>query len=83
MQRGLKLFPDRSSAAHRRRRVIFLALFLAQVLALIWPVYPLFAGVRPLILGMPLSLAWIVFVLTAMFATLVWLYRTEEPRGES
>ena len=26
------------------------------LLALIWPIYPLFGGIRPMILGMPLSL---------------------------
>jgi polyferredoxin len=83
MRRGLKLFPDRSSARHRRRRLIFLAIYGALFASLIWPVYPLFAGARPLVLGLPLSLAWIVLVLSLMFAALLWLFFGEEPRGES
>lgn len=80
MERGLKLFPQRSSERHRRRRLIFLAVFVVLTLALIWPVYPLFSGIRPLILGLPLSLAWIVIDLALMFAALVWLFLGEEPR---
>ena len=50
---------------------------------LVWPVYPLFSGIRPLILGLPLSLAWIVFALAAGFTALVTLYLSEEDPGET
>lgn len=78
MERGLKLFPSHRSARHRRRRLIFAAIYALLVLALIWPVYPLASGIRPLIFGLPLSLAYIVFVLLAMFAAKLWLFLGEE-----
>jgi polyferredoxin len=81
MERGVKLFPSRSSARHRRRRIAFLVVFVALTAALVWPVYPLFSGIRPLILGLPLSLAYIVIVLLLMFAAQIWLYLGEEERG--
>lgn len=81
MERGLKLFPSHSSARHRRRRIVFAAVFAILTASLVWPIYPLASGIRPLIFGLPLSLAYIVIVLLAMFAALIWLYRGEEERG--
>ena len=57
--------------------IVFTVYLLVAVL-LVWPVFPLFSGVRPLILGLPLSLAWVVLALGVMFAALVWLYRNED-----
>lgn len=51
-------------------------------LALLWPVYPRFASTFPLILGLPLSLAWIVLVLTVVFTALLVLYVVERGDGE-
>jgi hypothetical protein len=47
-------------------------------LALIWPVYPIFSGVEPYILGLPQSLAWVVGWLGVVFVAVLWLYRAEE-----
>lgn len=80
MESGLKLFPSGSSPRHRRRRLVFAAICALLTAALIWPVYPLASGIRPLILGLPLSLGYIVIVLLLMFAALIWLYRGEEER---
>ncbi len=80
MERGLKLFPSGSSPRHRRRRLIFAAICAALAAALVWPIYPLASGIRPLILGLPLSLAYIVIVLLLMFAVQIWLYLGEEER---
>lgn len=80
MERGIQLFPSRSSARHRRRRIVFSVLLLVLSSALIWPVYPYFGGIRPLIFGLPLSLAYIVIVMGLMFAAQIWLYLGEEER---
>jgi len=80
---GLVLFPPGSSARHRRRRVAFLAVYLVLVAALVWPVYPYFSGVLPLILGLPLSLAWVVIVLVAGFGALLALYLSEDDDARS
>ncbi len=78
LPRGLVLFRPGSDPARRRRRLVFLAVYVAAALLLIWPIYPLFSGSRPLILGLPLSLAWVISALGLMFAALVWLYRTDD-----
>lgn len=75
--KGLVFFPPRTSPGHRRRRLVFVVILIAAALALIWPVYPMFAGIFPLILGLPLSLAWIVLWLAVVMTALVWLYRSE------
>lgn len=60
------------------RKRIFLILFFAIQLGLIWPVYPIFGGIYPMILGLPLSFAWIILMLLSGFALLLW-YHLSEP----
>ncbi len=78
LARGLVLFRPGSDPARRRRRLVFLGVYVAVAALLVWPIYPLFSGIRPLILGLPLSLAWVVLALSVMFAALLWLYRAED-----
>lgn len=56
---------------------MFMAIVLLATLALIAPVYPLASGIRPLILGLPLSFAWVIIWLTIVFVALVWMYRSD------
>ena len=81
LPRGLVFFPPGTPPARRRRRLVFAAVVLLAALALIWPIYPLFSGVFPLILGLPLSLAWIVGWLFVVMAASLWLYRSEPPEA--
>jgi hypothetical protein len=74
MPRGLVLFPPGTSAAFRRRRIVFAAVYAVVAACLVWPVYPLAASAFPLILGLPLSFAWMVGALVAGFLTLLALY---------
>ncbi len=71
---GLTLFRSGTDPARRRRRQIFLAIYLAVAALLVWPIFPQFSGIRPLILGLPFSLAWVIMALSVMFAALLWLY---------
>jgi len=63
-----------------KRKIIFLAGLLIIQLCLIWPVYPFFSDVYPLILGLPLSFAWIIFNLIAAFTLLLWYYLSDPER---
>lgn len=65
-----------------RRKIIFLAGLLVIQLSLIWPVYPVFSDIYPLILGIPLSFAWVIFVLLSAFSLLLWYYLTEPKDSE-
>lgn len=60
-----------------KRKIFFLIALLVIQLSLIWPVYPLFSHIYPLILGLPLSFAWIIFVLFAAFFLLLWYYLSD------
>lgn len=81
LPRGLVFFARSSSPRHRRRRWIFVGLYLAISLLVIWPIYPRFAAPLPLILGLPQSLVWIVLALGLMFLLLLWFFLTEEREG--
>jgi len=55
--------------------------FVLAFLALVWPVYPFFSAATPLVLGVPLSLAWVIGVLLVSFLVLLGLYLYDERRG--
>ncbi len=76
--KGLVFFPPDTSPGRRRQRLVFVVILMTAAAALVWPVYPVFSGIFPLILGLPLSMAWIVLWLTIMLVALAWLYRSEE-----
>lgn len=56
------------------RKKIFLSLLLIIQLGVIWPIYALFDDIYPMILGLPLSFAWIVAMLLSAFFLLLWYY---------
>jgi len=55
--------------------------FLLVGAAMIWPIYPLFSSALPLVAGIPLSLAYLVALLTISFAAGLALYRWEDRQG--
>jgi hypothetical protein len=73
----LVLFPPGSDPGRRRRRTVFVAVYAVAALMVTWPLYSAFSGTFPLILGLPLSLAWIVLALAVIFLALLWLYRAD------
>jgi hypothetical protein len=78
LPRGL-VFPSLQNAPARRRRILaFVAVVALAGVALVWPVYPSVASIRPYVLGLPFSLAWVVGWLAVVFGALVLLYRAEE-----
>jgi hypothetical protein len=56
--------------------------FLLFVLAVTWPGMVLFNRVRPLILGIPFSMAWIALWVAASFLVLLAVEWTEEEEEE-
>lgn len=58
----------------KRKKIIFLLLLLGIQMALIWPVYPLFSSIDPMILGLPFSFIWVILMLFCAFFLLLWYY---------
>lgn len=67
----------------RLRKKIFLILLFIIQLSIIWPVYSLFSGIYPMILGFPLSFAWIIAILFASFFLLLWYYWSDPAHNQS
>ena len=68
------------SGLTRRQRRVYGAVtvfFLVVFVAMMWPVYALFSGFRPFVLGMPLSLFYVVAWLVASFLVLLGLFAWE------
>lgn len=59
------------------RKKIFIVLLLIIQLGIIWPGLALFSDIYPLILGLPLSFAWIAFMLICAFLLLLWYYLSD------
>ena len=58
--------------------VVFYSLLFVAV---VWPVYPMFATIEPRILEVPFSLAYVVAALLLSFFVLLALYLWEESQG--
>ena len=56
--------------------------FIVVFLAMMWPVYPVFSKISPMLLGIPLSLFYLVVLLLLSFIVLLSLYLWESHRGE-
>lgn len=81
MRETPRFFSSDLSARERRIYGALTLFFVLVLLALTWPVYTLFSGIRPLVLGMPFSLVYIVVVLVVSFLALLGLYLWEDRRG--
>lgn len=81
MTRRPRIFSSHLSRRERRVYRAATVFFVLLFAALVWPVYPLFSGIRPMILGVPLSLAYVVLLVLASFAALLALFLWEGRRG--
>ena len=76
------IFSSELSASERRIYRAATILFIAVFFAFMWPIYPIFNHIRPLILGMPASLFYLVFLLSVAFAAILALYLWEDRHGK-
>lgn len=76
-----RVFDSRLTRAERRVYGAVLAWFVVATASMLWPLYVPLARVRPLVLGLPLSLAWLVAVLVASFLVALALFYWEDRRG--
>ena len=76
------IFSSELSPSERRVYKAATILFIAVFFASMWPIYPIFNHVRPLILGMPASLFYLVFLLGVAFVAILALYLWEDRHGK-
>ena len=76
------IFSSKLTPGERRVYKAATILFIAVFFAFMWPIYPIFNRVRPLILGMPASLFYLVFLLAVAFLSILALYRWEDRHGK-
>jgi hypothetical protein len=76
------LFSSKLTSSERRVYKAATILFIAVFFAFMWPIYPIFNRIRPLILGMPASLFYLVFLLAVAFVAILALYRWEDRHGK-
>jgi TRAP-type C4-dicarboxylate transport system permease small subunit len=63
----------------RRAKVykIIVLYFIAAFAATMWPIYPLFSRIRPMLLGIPFSLFYLVVIISLTFLVLLAVYLWE------
>ena len=76
------IFSSELSPSERRIYRAATILFIAVFFAFMWPIYPIFNRIRPLILGMPASLFYLVFLLSVAFVAILALYLWEDRHGK-
>jgi TRAP-type C4-dicarboxylate transport system permease small subunit len=76
------VFSSKLTPSERRVYKAATILFIAVFFAFMWPIYPIFNRIRPLILGMPASLFYLVFLLAVAFVAILALYRWEDRHGK-
>ena len=77
----LRVFSSRLGRGERRVYGGVVIYFCLVFAAMLWPIYSLFSGARPLVAGLPLSLFYLTVLLIVSFAVLVGLYLWESRRG--
>lgn len=65
----------------RRRHRNYLLFFVIALVALIWPGLAIVSDPAPLVIGLPLPLAWIIAWLMLLFLVLIRLYRADTRNG--
>jgi hypothetical protein len=75
---GIRLPSLLQSSSRRRWRLGVVAVVTVAGASLVWPIYAQFGGIRPYVLGLPLSLAWVVGWLAVVFVTLGAFFLHEE-----
>ena len=74
--KGLRFFSPGDSPAYRRRRLTFLLIYAVAILMVTIP-WPGVWGIHPTVFGLPTSFAWVFMAIVVVFASLIWLSRSE------
>ncbi len=62
---------------------IVAAFFVLVLGAMMWPIYPFFSRIHPMVFGMPFSLFYLIILIAISFLVLLGLYLWESRDSES
>ncbi len=69
-------------STYRANRVFIVIMAIIMFWATMWPGYPLFSGIEPMILGLPLSFAWVILWVIIGFLCMLALYFSDNKEEE-
>ncbi|MFQ5740978.1 MAG: hypothetical protein ACE5JX_18405 [Acidobacteriota bacterium] len=75
-------FPSRLKKRRKRLYKALALYFILIFVTMMWPIYPYFSRVHPLMLGMPFGLFYLVCLLVLSFLVLLGVYLWEEHQDE-
>lgn len=58
------------------------AFFVLVLAAMMWPIYPVFSRIQPMVLGIPFSLFYLILLITISFLVLLGLYLWDSRESE-
>jgi RsiW-degrading membrane proteinase PrsW (M82 family) len=70
------------SPSRKKRTFILVPILVIIQLCLIWPIYPIMASAKPLILGIPLSFFWVILMVCFSFISLLIFFRKDADNDE-
>lgn len=82
MANRLRVFSSKLSPRDRSIYKAATVFFLCAFIASLWPIYPFFSSIEPLILGIPFSLFYLIVLLVLVFSVLLAIYLRQVGRGE-
>lgn len=82
MHRKIVLFSQGTPPAYRRRRWLFLAVWIWVAIMVASPLFVVMGKARPLVLGLPAGLVWVISAVALIFVALLALYASEDPEPD-
>lgn len=81
MRNAPRIFPTRLEQGARRVYRCVTLFYIVLFVALLWPVYPRFAGIEPRVFGLPFSLAYVIAGVLLSFVVLWAVFTWEQRRA--
>jgi TRAP-type C4-dicarboxylate transport system permease small subunit len=82
MRKTPRFFSSRLDRVERRVYRAAVVFFLGVFCAVVWPIYPRFAGAEPRLLGIPLSFFYVIVFILLSFVALLLLFVWEGNRRD-
>lgn len=82
-EKGSRTWLVIGSSKYRLNRIIFSIVMILATFAVVWPGHDIFGSATPLILGLPLSFAWIILWVIISFVAMLALHFSDNKDPET